>query len=175
MKIDIGEKFVIRPYELDDVESLTKYANNRNVWLGLKDCFPHPYRRKDAQKWIDWVKNQEPETHFAIVSETEVIGGIGIKLGSDVYYLSGEIGYWIGEPFWGRGIATRAMKVFSEFAFYEYDLLRLHACIFSDNLASRNVLEKAGFTCEGKLEKAVVKDGIVLDKFIYTRINEDYW
>ena len=170
MQLDIGNGYVIRSFRAEDLESLVEYANNRNVWLGLRDLFPHPYTDKDGLAWLASVKQADPPSNFAIASADGVIGGIGVGLQTDIHRLSGELGYWLGEPFWGRGIASEAVKVFTAYAFATYDIIRIYAYVFSNNPASARVLEKAGYELEGCLRKAVFKDGKVLDMQVYARL-----
>ena len=164
--IDLGD-WVVRPFRPDDISAIVKYANNLNVWRQLTDRFPHPYTEEDAEAWITWAQKQKPETNFAIASEKELIGGIGLHLQEDVYHRSAMLGYWLGEPYWGRGITTRAVRAVTEWAFSELDLLRIYAYVFESNPASSRVLEKAGYTLEGTLRQSVVKDGQVMDQLLY--------
>ena len=136
MRIDLQNGYQIRSYEPDDHVALVKYANNRNVWLNLRDIFPHPYTEEDANFWLSHVLNQDPEVSFAIALETELIGGVGIVLNSDIHRLSAEIGYWLAEPFWGKGIATAVVKSISSYAFEQFNLVRLYAGVFETNPAS---------------------------------------
>jgi ribosomal-protein-alanine N-acetyltransferase len=162
----------IRSWSLADRSALVKYANNRNIWRNLRDNFPHPYTQVDADQYLHSVLNQDPESHFAIASAQEAIGGIGLILQADVSAKSAEIGYWLGEPFWGRGIATGALQAMVEFSFAQFDIVRLYAEVFEWNPASMRVLEKAGFQREGCLRKSVLKDGQLIDKVIYARIRD---
>jgi RimJ/RimL family protein N-acetyltransferase len=171
MKLDLGQ-WQVRSYRMSDLKPLVKYANNRNVSINLTDRFPHPYRSKDAKRWLEFVTAHEPETNFAIASEHEVIGGIGFELKSDIYRLSAEIGYWLGEPFWGKGIATKAVKAVTEFAFDRFDLERVYAGVFETNPASARVLEKAGYVREGCFQRAVIKEGKIIDLLIYARLKD---
>ncbi|MCY4616182.1 MAG: GNAT family protein [Chloroflexi bacterium] len=171
MHIDIGE-WQVRSHRADDAESLARYANNRNVSRNLRDAFPFPYTLTDATEWLGHAIERSPESNWAIASATEVIGGIGLTFGSDVHRRSAEIGYWLGEPFWGRGIATAALIAVTEYAFAEHDLVRLHAGVFEWNPASARVLEKAGYVLEGRLRKSVTKDGQTIDQLLYARISE---
>ena len=145
MEMEIGE-YRIRQWRDGDEESLAKYANNRNIWINLKDGFPHPYTVEDGVAWVQLQKDRDPVQGFTIATADEVIGGIGIRLQEDVHRGSAEIGYWLGEPFWGRGIATRALRALTDYAFANFDLVRLYATVFEWNPASARVLEKAGFT-----------------------------
>lgn len=166
MELLVGE-WKIRSWMQGDESAITKYANNRNVWLNLRDSFPNPYTEQDAKTWLRKVKKQKPEIDFAIASNDEAIGGIGLHPQRDVYRRSAEIGYWLGEPFWRRGIATIAVRAFTDYALANFDLVRLYASVFEGNIASMRVLEKAGYTLEGCFRKAVTKDGRTLDQFIY--------
>ena len=168
--LPIGEGFCVRSLSLADVDSITKYANNRNVWRNLRDLFPHPYHRDDALKFISTIAAQEPESAFAIANNTEAIGVIGFQLLADVLRRSAEIGYWLGEPFWGRGIATQALVVVCARAFEQHDIVRLTAPVFAWNPASARVLEKAGFAREGVLRNAVYKDGQITDMLVYAKL-----
>ena len=171
MRIDIGE-YQVRSFRREDAASLAKYANNRKVWLNLRDRFPHPYSGRDAEVWIHLALNQTPETNFAIGSDREVIGGIGLQLQEDVHRRSAEIGYWLGEPFWGRGIATEALRAVTEYAFANFDLIRLYAGVLAWNPASCRVLEKAGYTCEARLRSNVTKDAKTVDEWLYAIVRE---
>ena len=167
------DQWKIRSFNLQDKAALVKYANNYNVWINLRDSFPFPYTPKDAKAWVYHALNQKPECNFAIADDWEVIGGIGLVLQRDVHRLSAEVGYWLGEPFWGKGIISRALPVFTEYAFSHYDLVRIYASVFEWNRASARVLEKAGYTFEGRLRKSVLKDGHVIDQLIYAVVRED--
>ena len=171
MEIDMGG-YIMRPWRAGNEEALARYANNRNVWINLRDSFPHPYTVEDAIAWVQLQKDKEPLQNFAIATADEVIGGIGIKLQEDVHRGSAEIGYWLGEPFWNRGITTRALEALTGYAFANFDLVRLYATVFEWNPASARVLEKAGFTYEARLRKSVIKDGKVIDEFLYALVQE---
>ena len=167
--IKIGE-WSLRSWEKADVPALVKYANNRKIWLNVRDAFPHPYTRKDAEAWINTM--QDPLTNFAIASPVEAIGGVGFNLQEDIYCRSAEIGYWLGEPFWNRGIATMAVAAAAKYAFAAFDLVRLYTTVFEWNPASARVLEKNGFKLEGRLRKSVTKDGKTIDSLQYALVAE---
>ena len=160
---------VVRSWNWNDAESLVRHANSRNVWINLRDRFPHPYTRSDARRWLEVVIELKPETNFAIAVEKQAVGGIGFSLHSDVAYRSAEIGYWLGEQFWGRGIATEALIAVTDYAFASYDLCRLYAHVFEWNPASARVLEKAGYTFEGRLRKSATKDNRTIDQLMYAK------
>jgi len=170
MKINIGE-WQIRSYSVNDIPALVRYGNNRNIWINLTDRFPFPYTEAKASDWINFAKNQNPETNFAISNENELIGGIGIELKNDVYRMSGDLGFWLGEPFWGKGIMPMAVKTISEHFFNNLNICRIAAFVFEWNKASIRVLEKAGFTQEGHLRKSVIKDNQIIDMFVFAKIN----
>ena len=171
MQIKLG-KLQIRNWLPGDVDSLVKYANNRNISINMRDAFPYPYTAENARDWIQLASEQAPETNFAIASSEEAIGGIGLRLGEDVFCRTAEIGYWLAEPFWGRGIATMAVIAMTDFAFTEFDLVRIHAHVFEWNPASARVLEKAGYCLEGRLRKSITKEGRTIDRFLYAKIRE---
>ena len=166
MKLDIGG-YYLRSFEDSDVEALVKHGNNKKVSVNLRDGFPYPYTISDAHNWILYNKQKFPETNFAIADKNELIGGIGIAIQDDVHRLCAEIGYWLSESYWGKGIATKALKTMTEYALRNFDLIRIYANVFQTNTASIKVLEKAGYILEGRLRKSVIKDGKILDQFIY--------
>jgi len=159
---------VLRSWQPGDAVSLVRHANNRNVSGNLRDLFPFPYTAADANAWIDRTGGESPTRDFAIVIDGAAGGGISVRLGEDVYRRSAEVGYWLGESFWGRGIATEALRAVTDYAFATFgDVIRLEAGVFSWNPASARVLEKAGYTLEGRLRQAIVKDGRVCDRLLY--------
>jgi len=169
MLLTVGE-FQIRELAELDVVSITRYADNPRIAGVLRDLFPHPYFEKDARDFIARTKAETPPKAFAIAQTAEAFGVIGYIPGQDVYRFSAELGYWIGEPFWGRGIMTGVLQVFSEYLFDTFEFNRLFACIFSSNPASGRVLEKAGFTREAIIKAHVVKNGELLDEHVYSRL-----
>lgn len=156
---------------MSDVASLVKHANNENVARQLRDRFPHPYTAADARRFLDSVSLSRPVTSFAIDVDGGAAGGIGFSAGVDVERFSAEIGYWLGEPFWGRGIVTEALRLVSAYAFRECQVLRLFALPFADNARSIRALEKAGYTKEGILRSSSVKFGAPRDQALYALIN----
>lgn len=157
----------VRSWRAADAGSLVRYANNRRIWSQLRDRFPHPYRRADAVTFLRAACRALPETNFAIDVEGEAVGAVGFTLLADVERVSAEIGYWLGEPFWGRGIATRALRATTQHAIAHHGLTRVFAVPFATNAASCRVLEKAGFVVEGRLRRSAVKDGVVVDQWLY--------
>ena len=171
MKILLKE-YLIRCWEKEDAPAIAKYANNRKIWLNLRDRFPHPYHLSDAEAFLTKVFEQQPITFFAIANEQEAIGSIGLMLGEDVHRCTAELGYWLAEPFWDKGIMTEVVSKFTDFAFEIFELNRIFAEPYIGNTASVRVLEKAGFVLEGTLRASVFKDGKVLDQFLYAKIRQ---
>lgn len=162
----------LRPWRMEDAAAVAKYANNRAIWLNLRDGFPHPYGLENARNFLAVSIDQHHDTFYAIATPEEAIGSIGITILSDVHRLTAELGYWLAEPYWGRGIMSEAVRAFTDFAFERFGLVRIFAEPYARNDASCRVLEKAGFTLEGRLRCAAIKDGVLTDMFLYARIKE---
>jgi RimJ/RimL family protein N-acetyltransferase len=169
MEQSIGE-YLLRDWRRDDAPSIAKHANNRKIWLGLRDGFPHPYDHKHAETFIERAMQSVPATLFAIATHSEAIGSIGLMIGTDVHRFTAELGYWLAEPFWGRGIMTRAVQCVTTYAIEALGLHRVYAEPYTHNVASAKVLEKAGFVCEGILQSSAFKDGTICDQFLYSFI-----
>ncbi len=164
------ERLVLRNWQVGDEDALVRHADNRKVWLNLRDRFPHPYTREDAEDWIARrAADPHPPQDFAIEHEGEAIGGIGLMPLQDVARFTSEVGYWLGEAAWGRGFAAEALRSFSDYAFENFPFERLEAWIFAPNKASARVLEKAGYEYEATTRRSVFKDGQFLDCHIYVR------
>jgi len=157
----------LRPWRKGDQSELVRQANNPKVAMNMRDMFPQPYTAKDAREWTLRGSRQIPGVHFAIAVEDQVVGGIGLLPGSDVNRISAEVGYWLGEAWWGRGIATDAVRGLTRHAFATFDLNRLFATPFAPNVASCRVLEKAGYRCEGRMIGCAIKAGQILDQLLY--------
>jgi RimJ/RimL family protein N-acetyltransferase len=170
MHIKIGD-FMIRDWRMEDAPSIARYANNKKIWINLRDAFPHPYSLKDAERFLKNVIESDPRTVFPIATSIEAIGCIGLTLGTDVHRFTAEMGYWLAEPFWGRGIMTLAVKAMTAYAISDMKLHRIFAEPYTTNPASAKVLEKAGFIREGILHANVVKNGKVLDQYLYAFVN----
>lgn len=163
----------LRPLRYADKITLANLANNKKIWNNLKDEFPHPYLIEDAEKFIDNAKFQEPQVNFAITYNYEFAGVIGIILQADVYRKGAEIGYWIGEPFWNKGISTAALKLATDYGFTTLNLERLHAGVFYFNQESIKVLEKCGYKLEGISRNAVFKNGNLIDEHRYAKLRQE--
>lgn len=163
----------LREWRRGDERSLVHHANNPNVTRDLADVFPYPYRHDDAVAWIGRYVGVEPQTQFAIVIDGEAVGGVGIFIGTDIHRRSAELGYWLSEEHWGRGIMTEAARAVTRYAFETFDLEHVFAGLFERNVGSRRVLEKAGFVLEGRLRMHVTKDGETMDDLIYGILRSD--
>jgi RimJ/RimL family protein N-acetyltransferase len=163
----------LRSWRLADAEPLARYADNRKIWLNLRDAFPHPYTGHDAREFIRSVRNRVPETTFAIAVNDEPVGSVGFVLRPDVERVSAEIGYWLAEPFWGRGITTDALIAMTSYAIETHALTRVYALPFAWNAASCRVLEKAGYTLEARLRRSAIKNGAITDQLQYAFIVPD--
>jgi RimJ/RimL family protein N-acetyltransferase len=163
---------LIRSWSLADAAALQRYANNRNIWINLRDIFPHPYTLENAHAFLNHVTQEEPETTFAIATPSEAIGCIGLRLGVDVHGKTAELGYWLAETFWGRGIMSEVVAKFVNHSFGVFDLQRIYAEPFETNRASIRVLEKVGFVYEGRMRANVFKDGKTLDSILYALTRE---
>lgn len=162
----------LRDWTPEDIPAILRHADNPRIASRLRDGFPSPYTHEDAKKFVALATAPGPRLFLAIVLGGEAVGGIGISLFDDVKRRSAEIGYWLSEDYWGRGIVTDAVKAMVPVAFERYDIVRLQAGIFSNNPASMRVLEKCGFTREAVLKKAVTKNGELLDEVIYVKFRE---
>jgi len=160
----------LRPFALSDIQRLAQLANNKNVWDNLRDYIPHPYTEKDAEDYIIFCNNQNPMTNFAIEYNNELVGTIGLILQKDVYRKSAEIGYWIGEPYWGKGIVTKAVELMVEYGFQNLDIIRIFTGVFDFNIGSQKVLEKNGFEKEAVFKNAIFKNGKICNEVKYAKI-----
>lgn len=169
-----SEACVVRTYRPDDAASSARYGNNRSIWLNLRDRFPHPYTEENGAAYIAYLLSQPTQTSFAIDVGGEAVGGISLHPGSDVERLSAEIGYWIGEPFWGRGITTAAIILLTGHAFADLGFIRIFAVPFVRNAASWRALEKAGYRREGLMRQSAIKDGVIENQYLYAALKAEW-
>jgi RimJ/RimL family protein N-acetyltransferase len=160
-------EFIIRPWDKADLTSLVRYANNLNISKYLTNKFPFPYTESDGISFIEFATKDLPIHIFAIDIDGQAVGGIGIHPQTDIFLKNAELGYWLGEPFWGMGIICNAVKQIVDFAFATYDIDRIFARPFGTNIASQKVLEKNNFVLEGRFEKVLFKNGEYLDELVY--------
>jgi [ribosomal protein S5]-alanine N-acetyltransferase len=164
-------KCTLRSFRAGDEISLQAYADNPVIWNNLLNAFPHPFSMNDAVNWINQNRFDETPAKLAITIDDQVVGGIGITKQTDVYRLSAELGYWLGEPFWNKGIGTEAVQGMVEYSFANFRIIRIYARVFEYNVASMRVLEKAGFQKEAIHRKAIYKGGTIYDEHLYTILN----
>ena len=168
------ESFSLRPWHSNDALSLIKHANNPKIAANLRDGFPHPYTLPDARKWLKRLGENRDDIILAIVVDGEAAGGIGLHGMKDVYRYNGEIGYWLSEQHWGKGIMSGAVGLMVEYAFVQTHWLRLFACIYENNLSSMRVLEKNGFQRESIHRRAVMKEGKLQDEHLFALLKEKW-
>ncbi len=159
----------IRKFRRSDKDRMTELANNEKISVNLRDAFPHPYTVADAEAFIAGCIRQNPVEIFAIEYHGQYVGNIGLHKQSDVYSKSAELGYFIGEPYWNKGITTRAVNLICEYGFKELDIVRIYSGIFEYNPASQRVLEKCGFEKEAVSKNAVCKKGKIYDEIRYAK------
>jgi len=163
-------KIILRPLQLSDKQELAKQANNKKIWDNLKDVMPHPYAEKDAVDFINLMSSENPPLTFCITYEGEFVGVIGLIRQKDIYRYTAELGYWVGEEYWGKSIATIAIKLITDYGFRDLQLARIFAGVYDFNIASMRVLEKNGYVKESIGRKAVFKNGVFRDEHRYVII-----
>ena len=164
-----GTKCLLRPWRMTDRDALIPLANNPKVWRNMHDTFPHPYTEDAAKEWLSrQTSAPPPRTAFAIEVDGHLAGGIGFDVLPLIYRVTALMGYWLGEPFWGRGIASDACSLMRDYIFENFpDIHRIQSVVYEWNPASMRVLEKSGFTKEGCMRKAAIKDGKIIDVALY--------
>jgi RimJ/RimL family protein N-acetyltransferase len=167
-------KIILRQLNDNDASELARLANNKKIWDNLRDLMPYPYSIDNAVFFINLTKQEAPQVTFAIEFDKQLCGVIGLVPQQDVYRKTAEIGYWIGELFWNKGIATKAVTLVTNYAFNDLDLVRLHTGVFEYNTASMKVLEKCGYKKDGVFGKAILKNGMIWDEHRYFKINDRY-
>lgn len=163
----------LRPLQLTDIVRLAELANNKNISANLRDAFPYPYSQNDAKVFIENCLMQNPTKTFAIEYQGEYVGNIGFLKGTDIYSKSAEIGYFLGEPYWNKGIMSLAVDLATKYGFEALDIERIHTGVFDYNFASQRVLEKCGFTKEGIFKKAICKHGKLHDEIRYAKLKNE--
>jgi RimJ/RimL family protein N-acetyltransferase len=160
-------KVKLRHWSKADINSLVLHANHPAIAANMTDGFPHPYTTAAAEKFIEMAESHTPVRLFAIEVDSEAVGGIGIHPQTDIMRMNAELGYWLSVSFWGKGIATLAVKEMVKYSFDNFEFDRIFACPFTKNIASQKVLEKAGFVLEAPIRNAIIKNNIRMDELIY--------
>lgn len=166
-----GTRCSVRRWRMGDADALVRHANNIRVAQQLRDRFPHPYTRRHAIDFLRFSTSPSDSANLAIDVGGEAVGAVGYVPGTDVERFSAEIGYWLGEEYWGRGIVTEALILVTAHVFNNLNMLRLYALPFADNTGSVRVLEKAGYSREALLRSSSVKYGVPRDQWLYAKIN----
>ena len=164
------QDIVLRKVTIADIVRMALLANNKKIFDNVRDLLPHPYTEADAVSFINMIKDEDPMTSFAIDYQNEFCGMAGLVKQPDVYRLTAEIGYWLGEPYWNKGIATTAVKLLTRYGFDELKLVRIHTGIFEYNKGSMRVLEKCGYRKECIFEKSIIKNGRIWNEHRYAII-----
>jgi ribosomal-protein-alanine N-acetyltransferase len=163
----------LRNFRLNDKYRMARLANNEKISINLRDAFPHPYAITDAEEFIRSCIADESSVVFAIEYNAQYVGNIGLHRQSDVYRKSAELGYFIGEPYWNKGITTRAVNLICEYGFREMDIIKIYSGVFEYNLPSQRVLEKCGFVKEAVLKAAVFKNDKIYDEIRYAKTKNE--
>lgn len=162
----------LRSLDAADNLVVATLANNRRIWDNITDIMPHPYSLTDADDFISMALTSDTEKIFAVDYNGELTGVTGLRLQRDVFRLTAEIGYWLGEPFWNKGIATRAVKLATHYGITRLGLVRIFANVYDFNKSSQRVLEKAGYIFEGIARKAIIKNGVIIDDYRYAFLDD---
>jgi [ribosomal protein S5]-alanine N-acetyltransferase len=161
----------LRPWTAADAEALVRIGDDRDIWLNLRDRFPHPFTLPAAELWLaDRVAEAAPQMNFAVLWRGELAGGLRLNRRGDAHRLCADLTFWVGRPFWGRGISNGAVRAASRYGFELLGLERIQAFVFDWNPAAGHVLEGAGFTLEGRLRRYVLKDHRVGDALLYAQL-----
>ncbi len=164
----------LRPWREGDEDSLSHHASNRNIWNNVRDFFPYPYTPRDAHSWVRSNKSYHQPNNLAIEVEGQAVGNIGFTVKDDIYRYNAEIGYWLSEDYWGRGIMTEAIPIMTDYIFKNFQVNRLFACVLGNNIGSMRVLEAAGYQREAILRKAAIKNDHYLDEYIFALLRAEY-
>lgn len=160
-------QFKLRPWQITDLDDLVHYADNINIAKFMTNKFPHPYTREAGQNFIAYARSGNPVSIFAIEVNGKAAGGIGLHPASDIESKNAEMGYWLAEPYWGKGIVTGAIAQMINYGFSNFDINRIYARPFGSNIASQKVLQKAGFVLEARFDQTYFKNGEYQDELVY--------
>jgi RimJ/RimL family protein N-acetyltransferase len=169
--LKISDHILLKKIVPKDATQMALLANNPKIWANVRDIFPQPYRLEDAENFIQLIDNEIPQTTFGIYLENTLIGVCGLTVQKDIHRFNAEIGYWLGEPYWNRGITSKVVKKMVEYGFSSLGLHRIYAGVFEYNLPSMKVLEKVGFSLESIHKEALYKNGKFYDEYLYALIN----
>ena len=165
----------IRRWELSDARDLATALSNKKIQDNLRDGLPYPYTEQDGKEFISAMlaANESDTFAFAITVNGKAIDSIGAFRQTNIHNKTAELGYYIAEEYWGKGIMTEAVKQLCDYVFSHTDIIRIYAEPFSYNIGSCRVLEKAGFQYEGTLRSNALKNGNVLDMKMYSKLKTE--
>lgn len=169
-----SDKYKIRKWAKEDFSALAKHLNNKKIWDNCRDGLPYPYTEDNAQQFISLVLSQKGQNNFCIEINGEAAGNISFDRGTDIERYNAELGYWLAEPYWGRGIATQMLSQAVSSYFRQTDVVRICANVYAGNKASMRVLEKIGFRKSGILRKAFYKNGAFIDCHSFELLREEF-
>lgn len=161
---------ILRRWNISDAAVMRGHADNFNIACNLRDGFPHPYTMDDAIRWLTGAVDNHTDWLLAITINDEAIGSIGVIFNGDIFRLSADIGYWLSEEHWNKGIITECVTVLTKHVFDTTDIIRIQAGILEHNAASMRVLEKAGYHLEAVHKNAIIKNGVIEDEYLYVRL-----
>lgn len=164
----------LRPWREGDEDALSRHASNRMIWNNVRDFFPYPYTPRDAHSWVRTNRSYSQPNNLAVEIDGQAVGNVGFTVKDDIYRYNAEIGYWLGESYWGRGVMSEAVPVMVDYMFANFQINRIFACVLEGNTASMRVLEQAGFRAEAILRKAAVKNNQYLDEHIYAILRDEH-
>lgn len=165
---------LLRPWREGDEESLVRHASNRQIWNNVRDFFPYPYTPRDAHSWVRSNKSYQQPNNLAVDLNGQAIGNIGFTVKDDIYRFNAEIGYWVSQDYWGRGIMTEAVPIMTNYIFENFQVNRIFACVLEGNIGSMKVLESAGYQHEAIHRKAAIKNNQYLDEHIFSMLRAEY-
>ena len=164
----------LRPWQTNDLEPLVKLANNKRIYDHVRDLFPHPYTIDDGKHWLSVNVGVTPVINFVIEVDGQFAGSVGMVPQTDVYRCNMEIGYWLGEPFWEKGIASRAVELIVNLIWHQYpEVHRIYANTYEQNEASKKVLLKNAFELECVHKKGVIKNGQLIDEYVWVKFRPE--
>jgi [ribosomal protein S5]-alanine N-acetyltransferase len=167
-------EFTLRSWETADIHDLFTNANNAKIASNLTNKFPYPYTMESGQNFIAFAQAELHHKIFCIEVNGEACGGIGIHVQDDIFDTNAELGYWLAEKHWGKGIISRAIAQAVDYGFRHFNITRIFARPFGSNMASQTVLEKNNFVLEGRFEKTILKNGIFEDELVYAVRKSDW-
>jgi len=162
----------LRKLKLSDANRFAELANNKNIWLFMRDAFPHPYSKNDAIKFINFTNDVKTNSIFGIIYNDELVGAVGLHEQQDINRFSMELGYWIGEPYWNKGIASKAVALIIDYGFKNLDINRIFAGTIQDNLAFTKVLKNNDFKPEGLSKKSAFKNNKFQDEYHFALLKK---